>query len=215
MPFLYAVIGDLVGSRKLADRAAAQDTVREALDSVNRDLRPAQPFEATVGDEFQGATADLATAVRATLLVRLRMQPVVDARCGIGAGEVTVHGPDQRPLLQDGPGWWNARTALEELDRRKGSRSWYVGPGDGAVTAFLLTRDALVERLNPRGRRLLEGALSGASQRELAEREGISPSAVSQQFARGVGALRDAHLRFDHPAPTDPSEPTDPSGGQA
>lgn len=203
---LYTVIGDLVGSRRLADRAGAQRAVGVALARVNDLLDPAQQFEATVGDEFQGATERLADAVLASLLVRLHLLPAIDVRCGIGHGEVVVHDETRRPLLQDGPGWWAARDALDVLGgpRAAGRRTWYVGPGAGRVTAFLLTRDALVDRLNERGLRVLRGALEGRTQRELAEAEGVSASAISQQFARGVGALRDAHRRFG--ADPDPSD---------
>lgn len=195
---LYAVIGDLVGSRHLPDRGGAQRAVGDALAHVNAQLPLAQPFEATVGDEFQGAADELADAVLASLLVRLHLLPAIDVRCGIGYGEVVVHDATRRPLLQDGPGWWAARDALDALggSRSAGRRTWYAGPDAGRVTAFLLTRDALVDRLSERGLRVLRGALEGRTQRELAEAEGVSASAISQQFARGVGALRDAHRRF-------------------
>lgn len=202
---MFTVIGDLVGSRQLPDRARTQRRLESVLSALNADLAPAQDFESTIGDEFQGVTDDLPTALLAGLLIRLRLLPEVDVRCGYGAGEITVHDPDRRPLLQDGPGWWSARAAIDELGRRRSSRSWYdAGAADvvpslpeaGHVNAFLLTRDALVDRLSERGRRLLDGALCGISQRELATREGVSPGAVSQQFARGVGAVRDAHRVF-------------------
>lgn len=199
MPLLYTVIGDLVASRDLADRTGAQRALGEVLDDVSDRLGPAQRLEPTVGDEFQGAFERLSDAVLATLLVRLRMLPVVDVRCGLGYGEVTVHDSSRRPLLQDGPGWWSARDdALDVLEapRHSAARTWYAGPGAGRVNAFLLTRDALVDRLNERGHRLLYGALVGETQQRLAEQEQISKSAVSQQFARGVGAVRDAQLAF-------------------
>lgn len=199
----YTVIGDIVGSRVLPDPASTQRAIIRALDRVNEILDPEQEFEATIGDEFQGATTELADAVLATLLVRLHLLPEADVRCGIGYGELGVLDPDRRPVLQNGPGWWAARDALTDLERRRGAaaRTWYAGPDAGHVTAFLLTRDALVERLNERGLRLLRGALEGRTQRELAAEEGISASAISQQFARGVGALRDAHRRFGDPDP--------------
>lgn len=196
----YTLIGDLVGSRRLPDRGAAQVRVGAALVAVQEQLEapPVQALEPTVGDEFQGAFPDLATALSAALLVRLELLPEIDVRCGLGFGEVEVHDPARRPILQDGPGWWAARDALDELarPRRSAARTWYVGPDEGRVNAFLLVRDALVDRLGGRGRRLLAQALRGVSQREIAELEGISKSAVSQQFARGVGAVRDAQLSF-------------------
>lgn len=197
MAVLHTLIGDVVGSRSIEDRAAFQSHLSTALDQVTAALRPEQPLEPTVGDELQGAFTTVSDAVLASLLVRLALLPAYDVRCGLGHGKVTVHGR-RRPLLQDGPGWWTARDALDVLGRprRAAQRTWYVGPDQGRVNAFLLTRDALVDRLGPRGQRLLAAAVTGASQVEIAAAEGISRSAVSQQFARGVGALREAHLSF-------------------
>ncbi len=64
------------------------------------------------------------------------------------------------------------------------------------MNAFLLTRDALVDRLNERGWRMLRMALLGETQQRIAEVEGVSKSAVSQQFARGIAAVRDAQTMF-------------------
>lgn len=191
---MYALIGDIVGSRSLPDRAAAQDRVGEVLARV-ADLVPgAQPLEATIGDEVQGAYRTLGEALRAQLLLRVLLHPDVDLRVGIGHGATQVYDADRRPLLQDGPVWWAAREALEVMaaPRRSAARTWYVGPGQELVGAHLLCRDALLDRLNDRGWRMLGLALQGESQQRIAEAEGISKSAVSQQFARGIGAIRDA-----------------------
>ena len=193
---VFTMIGDLIGSRRLPDRAAAHRQLGTTLADVSALLAPDQPFQITVGDEFQGADSDLATLILGGLLVRLRLTDVVDVRCGYGSGEVTMLDAEQTPMVQDGPGWWRARDAINELERRRSARSWYDGPDAARVNAFLLTRDAVVDRLNPRARRLLDGALRGMSQRDLAAQEGISEPAVSQQFARGVGAVRDAHKVF-------------------
>lgn len=197
MVVLVTLIGDMVGSRSLPDRAGVQRRLAEALDEATALLGPAQRLETTVGDEFQGAFDDVGTASLAALVVRLALLPEVDVRCGLGQGEVTVHDPSSRPLLQDGPGWWAARAALEELarPRRSAARTWFEGPDRAAaagLNAFLLTRDALVDRLGDRGLRLLAASLRGATQADIAASEGISRSAVSQQFSRGVGAVRDA-----------------------
>lgn len=201
---MFTLIGDLVGSRDLPDRAGAQRLLADALGAVNETLDPEQPLEPTVGDEVQGGFATLADATLAALLVRLTCLPVVDVRCGLGEGEVRVHDATRRPLLQDGPGWWAAREALEVMGapRKAALRTWFVaGEGSGAegagrVNAFLLCRDQLVDRLNDRGRRMLRASLLGATQREIARAEGISESGVSQQFGRGVAAVRDAQQLF-------------------
>jgi hypothetical protein len=201
-PVLYTVIGDLVASRSVADRAAVQQSLGEVLDAVNSAVPVAQPFEPTVGDEYQGACTTLGDAALAALLVRLALLPVVDVRCGIGHGPVTMHDASRVPLLQDGPGWWAARDAVDTLDqRRDGTRTWFAGPGRGTVNALLVCRDAIIERLNARGVRILRLALLGHSQKEIAALEGIWPSAVSQQFTRNVGAVVESMRLLASPEP--------------
>jgi SatD family (SatD) len=193
---LYAVIGDVIGSRWLPDRAAAHRALTRSLDDVNDLLTPAHPFAVTVGDEYQGACDSLADAVLAALLVRLGLLPGIDLRCGIGHGTIMVRDASGSAVVQDGPGWWTAREAIETVaGARDARRTWYVGEGAGMINAFLLCRDHLVDRLNERGIRMLRLALMGNSQKQIAEAEDIWPSAVSQQFARGVGAVVEAqHL---------------------
>jgi hypothetical protein len=194
---VVTVIGDLVGSRSVPDRAQVQDTLAAALTEVNSVVAVAQPFQPTVGDEHQGACRTLPDALRAALLVRLTLLPLVDVRHGIGHGEVSVHDASRTPLLQDGPGWWSARSAIDALGARRGpGRTWFQGPDEGRVNAFLVCRDQIVDRLNDRGLRILRLALLGHSQKEIAEIEDIYPSAVSQQFTRNIGAVVESMRLF-------------------
>ena len=187
---VFTVIGDVVGSRRSADRAALQGRVNRALADVNDRVEVAQPFEPTVGDEYQGACATLADALRAALLVRLTLLPLVDTRSGVGQGEVTVHDATRSPLLQDGPGWWAAREAIDAIGGpRDERRTWFVGVGSGTINAYLTCRDQVVSRLNDRGMRMLRLALLGHTQKEIAALEEVWPSAVSQQFRRGIGSV--------------------------
>lgn len=209
---VFTIIGDLVGSRSVADRAAVQQSLNQALESVNRAVAVQQDFQPTVGDEYQGACASLHDAVLAALLVRLSLLPEVDVRCGIGFGSVTVHDADRVPLLQDGPGWWSARDAIAALDRRRDdTRTWFAGPGQGTVNAFLVCRDQVVARLNERGQRILRLALLGHQQKEIAELEGIWPSAVSQQFSRNVGTVVES-MRLLVETASDAATPRSPEG---
>jgi len=186
----WAVIGDLVRSRETGSRAVVQEALLTALGRVN-DLVPAtQPLEATIGDEFQAMYDDLRAALTATLAVRLALPAPMDARCGIGHGDYEIVGASDYGLTQDGPAWWDARAAVDEVKRRErrlaGLRTW-VRTG-GVVNAYTMTRDQLVSDFDARQRRLLLGLLEGTTQAELAEREGISASAVSQSLRR-CGAL--------------------------
>jgi hypothetical protein len=192
-----AVIGDIVGSRTYPDRARAQAAVQFAMSWVNDTVDHLEPMTATVGDEFQALYPDVESALRATLMLRLELPDPFDCRFGIGAGEVARIGGG---TLQDGSAWWSARDAIVETKRRESSsnkslRTWYLrASGDFAnedlTNAYLLCRDELLARLDGRGKRLLLGTVAGSTQTELAEREGISQSAVSQKLARsGVHAI--------------------------
>ena len=185
-----ALIGDVVGSRTAADRRLLHERIGAAIAEVNAALGPVQPLRITVGDEYQGVFGSLGDAVRATLRLRLALLPAYDVRHGLGRGEVTVL--QEEPRVEDGPGWWAARGAIEEvkaLAAQAGTRqlrtSYAVAEGVAddtpAVRAALMCRDHLVGSLSERSLLVLRGLLAGRSQKELAADAGISASAVSQR----------------------------------
>lgn len=204
-----AVIVDLVGSRQHRDRAWVHRVFTTALAAVNEAVEADQPLAPTVGDEAQARYLSVEAALRATLLLRLELPPGLDARAGIGVGAVQHLGQGLAGLLQDGPGWWAARDAVNEAKARetgrdRSLRTWYLVadgvdtgttyPDPDQVGAFLLTRDEIVTGMPARSRRLLRGVLDGRTQAELADLEGVSASAVSQNLRRsGAYAVLHAH----------------------
>jgi len=197
-PSTVVVIGDIVGSRRSADRPALHVRLTGALATVNAEL--GGDLRMTVGDEYQGAFPTLGHALRATLRLRLALLPTADVRHGIGVGAVQTLDAGSR--IEDGPGWWAARDAIEAAEAAQGrpaTRSARTafrrvtaagGPDPAAVEAALLGRDELVGRLTARGVSVLRGLLSGRTQREIAEAEGISTSAVSQRVRHdGIGIV--------------------------
>ncbi len=204
------VIGDLIGSRRSADRRAVHRAVTAALDHVAADVPPTTPLAITAGDEFQGTYATLGEAVHTTLLLQLRLLPEVPVRFGIGWGEVTVLDPERN--TQDGPGWWAARDAIDEIEgaqQRSGlrllrtayHRSSDAGPAPEPVNAALACRDHLLGLLDDRSLRILGGLMAGETRAALADREGISASAVSQRAARdGLDVVLFASRHLAHVA---------------
>jgi hypothetical protein len=194
------LIGDLIGSRRVADRAGLHDRLAAALAEANERFAPTTPLRITLGDEYQGTFAGVGTALRVSLRLRLAMLPEFDLRHGIGWGPVRVLA--QEPRVEDGPGWWVARDALtlvESAEARPSSRerrTAYLrvedagGPDPAAIEALLVLMDSAVARLSARSVSVLRDLMSGASQREIAEQLGISPSAVSQRVrSDGLAAL--------------------------
>lgn len=199
------LIGDIVGSRGSVDRADLHRAVEAALRQVDDAVPSLTGLRVTVGDEFQGSYATLGEALEAGLRVRLALLPDVDTRVGIGRGSVTTLDPDRG--IEDGPGWWAARSAVEAAEEaaakpatRHVRTALRVAPSEDdtavdAVNAALLCRDHLVGSCSERSIRLLRGLMQPhTTQGDLATLEGISPSAVSQRVrADGLGAVLAAH----------------------
>ena len=194
------VIGDLVGSRRSLDRAAVHARFERAVDAVNAEYAPPVPLRIGLGDEFQGIFASLGDAITATLRLRMALLPDVDVRQGIGWGRVLVLA--EEPRVEDGPGWWAARAAIETAagyERRaplRAVRTAYVaaedepGPDQALVNAALMSRDQIVSGLSERSMSVLDGLMRGRRQQDIADDLGISPSAVSQRVrAEGIGVL--------------------------
>lgn len=185
------LIGDVVDSRGVADRSALHRDLTEALHAVASGAVDPPAF--TVGDEFQGSYPTVGEAIAAALSLRLAVAPDVDIRFGLGWGGVTVL--DRDTGIQDGPGWWAAREAIEwtaAAKRRPGLamvRTSYRttdpdGPPADAINAALMCRDHMLGSLDERSIRILRGLVYHRSKKELADEEGISASAVSQRAAR-------------------------------
>lgn len=185
------LIGDVVASRSVDDRATLHADLMTSLDRVNDELRPLHPLRLTVGDEYQGAFARVGDAVRASLLLRLHL-PDHDVRHGLGWGEIARLQAD--PPIEDGPGWWAARAAIEAVhaEQERAATRWRrtafrtddpesVALAQ-AVEAGLLLRDQAVDRLDARSLSVVRGMLAGQTQKQIAEELDVSPSAVSQRI---------------------------------
>jgi hypothetical protein len=199
-----AVTADIIGSRRLADRAAAQRAFDTAIAQVERDLPVATlGLKPTVGDEQQAVYPTLDAALGAILLLRLALPDGAEFRYGIGIGDVNrVPSTASAAGISEGPGWWAARSAIEHvemLQKRTApqARSWVVADESVAdqqadavrwANAYLLTRDEIIGAMSERVRRLTYGRCLGRTQRELADAEGITQSAVSQGLATAGAA---------------------------
>jgi hypothetical protein len=188
---IATVIGDVVASRSAPDRMRLHATVTAALADIG--THALRPPAFTVGDEFQGTYRSVGAAIDAALTVRLAVQPDIDIRFGIGWGDVTML--DETAGIQDGPGWWAAREAIEwtaaaqaqpglALVRTAFRSRGADGPSAAAVNAALMCRDHLLGSLDGRSLRILAGLRDGRTKKELAVAEGISASAVSQRTGR-------------------------------
>jgi len=203
MESVAAVVGDLVGSRLAQNRRDLHDRFAAAVDRINSAegrQRPVTQLRIMAGDDYQGCFASVGVALQATLRLRLALGAEADIRHGIGWGPVSVL--SEEPRVEDGPGWWAARAAIEEVEAAQAKpgfralRTAYrraadaAGPDPDAVNAALVARDQLLAGAGPESLSVLAGMLAGMSQKQIAADLGISPSAVSQRVRRdGLAAL--------------------------
>ncbi len=201
---IAAVVGDVVGSRAWSP-GDLFGALAGALRDVNDAVPARTPLQLTVGDEFQAVYETVAVAVGATWELAMRLRAAgddIDARAGIGWGEVTSAAAvtGSTPFAgQGGPGWWNARSALElvEARARRGrpasSRTAVAGTAhDGLWNAHLLCRDELMARLDSRDARIVLATLAGTPQADIAADLGITQPAVSKRL-QGLYCLIMAH----------------------
>lgn len=205
------LIGDIIGSKKRADRVALQRSLADALASVNRILDPVQPLEPTLGDEFQGVFPEIGQAVRASLLLQLELHKrgEINSRYGLGWGNISIF-ELSTPVSQDGPGWWAARGAIEQVKEEEGKRgtkfvrSRFSRAEDGesssrinaaTLNAFLICRDGIVNEMDSTAKRRLLGLLLGKTQREIAAEEGTTQSAISQSLKNNAAYAIEAAER--------------------
>lgn len=183
-----ALVGDVMSPCDATDRSALHQRLAGAL----RAATPAavDPPAFSVGDEFQGSYRTVGDAIDAALRLRLALAPDVDVRFGIGWGDVTIL--DEKTRIQDGPGWWAAREALEQTasaQRQPGLalvRTTVRGNRQdvAAINAALMCRDHLLGSLDARSLRILQALMNNQPKKDIAKAEGISPSAVSQRAGR-------------------------------
>jgi hypothetical protein len=185
------LIGDVVGSRTVADRAGTHRALNKALREVA--AAAVDPPAFTVGDEFQGAFTRVGLAIDAALSLRLSIAPDIDVRFGIGWGGVTML--DESAGIQDGPGWWAAREAIEwtasaqrqpglTLVRTSLRAAAETRTDVDAINAALICRDHLLGSIDDRSTRIVKALLENRTKKDIAATEGISPSAVSQRSGR-------------------------------
>ena len=210
---VYAVIGDVVGSRQASDQRHMLEDLAADLDWVNSQVEAVQALAPTVGDEFQGCTPRWGQ--RSTRLCCYGCGGSSPNRtCRRDSGSASAKARSSRPRWRSRP---TARAAphggrrAEAIDRIEGNAArnrWprsaqtaFAGSDRGleaAVNAFLLTRDALLARADRSDARICLGLFLGESQREVAEDLGVTQPAVAQRSAdKGWHAVWQAHALFE------------------
>lgn len=198
-----ALIGDIVGSRSHPNQDAMIQALTRALDWANDRTTARQKLEVTVGDEFQGAYASLGDALDAGLFVRLRLGRRFDLRVGIGWGKISAYDPKRAPMAQSGSAWWAAREAIDRTAELVKKHKWPRGlrtllggehASIGALNAFVICRDALLDQMDDEDFRITLALFEGESQEAVASALSVSqPTVAYRQREKGAASVYRAH----------------------
>ena len=182
----YAIIGDMIGSRRLTAEARrdAQARLASALETVNSKFVAAiaARFIITLGDEFQGLLNSDGDPVFAALTVLHEFRPY-GIRLAIGSGPVTTAIDPAAAIGADGPAFYNARRMVDGMKPDHGARL-RIAAEDAALEYRANTVLALCDKLALGWTDKLSARLSGEklTQTALAESCGIGQSTVNAQL---------------------------------
>ena len=186
---LAALIGDIVGSKAVADRNALQTDFLAALEHANEVTDPTTPLRVTRGDEFEGSYGSWQHAWEATLWLRLLMrQHGHDLWISVAWGEVTALPESDEAAAQDGPAWWAARAALTDLKSSaraaRNRRTIFAGVDSPPLAAAVILRDEVLAGLDESDATITLGLVKGWSQSRIADALRVTPGVVSRRIHR-------------------------------
>ncbi len=192
-----AVIGDIKNSKRMDGRNEVQKKLNMILEDINikyvQDI--ASKFMITLGDEFQGLLRCGNNVMNIISEIEARMYPV-NLRFGIGVGEITTEINPDIPLGADGPAYYNARAAIEQLKSREKKRKsgetniLIVVDGENEKEVKLLNTilslgTVVKSRWTERQREVIRDHIEhGENQLKAAERLGITQSNVNKNLTK-------------------------------
>lgn len=190
-----AVIGDIIKSRKIANRNEIQAKLKKTLQKINQKYNDdiASNFMITIGDEFQGLLKNGKNLIKIISEIEIAMLPI-QIRFGIGIGKIDTEINKDMPLGADGPAYHNARQMIEELKSRdkkyetNHSNIMICSQGNHAQTDTLLNTilslcSAIKSKWTPRQIEIISCYIdSDKNQYKAAENLGIRQSSVNKSL---------------------------------
>ena len=191
----YALIGDIISSKKLSQprRAEAQERLSAALRQVNGAYSGgiAARFLITLGDECQGLMLATGDPVSAALDIIHAMRPY-EIRFAIGFGGMDTPIDPGAAIGADGAAFHRARACVEAMKTRHFARLRFSTGNaelDGAANTVAALCDRLYLNFTDKQEQLvytmLKARISGEklTQAELGEIAGVGQSTVNSQLS--------------------------------
>lgn len=182
------LIGDLIASRHITDRAATQTLLAAALKRLNRTSRPSltSPYTLTLGDEFQAVFHRADTVFQDIVSLMHQLEPV-QIRFSLALGEITTALNHRQALAMDGPAFYRARAGIDHL---KGSGdllavSGLPAPCQELTTGSLRLVGHVMEKWRPNRLAILQRLMAEEPVKDIAKALQISEPAVYKNITMG------------------------------
>lgn len=182
-----ALIGDICGSRKVADRAKLQQTLASALAHANTVYHDAlaSPLTITLGDEFQALFTEPGVVWELIGGLQRSLRPV-DVRFGLGIGALETPLNPQAALGMDGPAFHLARDAVNQLKADDGFYRLEGLPGHALINGSLALIAKLQKTWQDNRFAVYHDYLRGVAVPNTAGELGISKTAVYKNINEGL-----------------------------
>ena len=114
------IIGDVIDSKKIANRNEVQKKLKEVLGEINNRYEEdiVAKFMISLGDEFQGLIKNKGEIIKIITELERELAPV-KLRFGVGIGNVSTDINLNNSLEIDGPAYYRARKMMQELEKKK------------------------------------------------------------------------------------------------
>ena len=111
-----ALIGDIIESKKIQDRAQVQQHLLQLMKELNQQYQNylVSPFTVTTGDEFQALFSPNSYIFQIIDQLSVAFSPY-EIRFGIGVGEMVTEINKEQSIGSDGPAYWLAREAINHI----------------------------------------------------------------------------------------------------
>lgn len=132
-----AIIGDIIQSKQVNNRAQLQEDMNHAFEKIHSqypDLIHSK-FTLTLGDEFQALLSPSKKIFE--LLDDLQILIPIPFRFGLGYGTLTTDFDTNVSIGADGPAYWHAREAIETIH----DQNW-----SGKTTGYMITKNEKFDR---------------------------------------------------------------------
>lgn len=176
-----AIIGDIVGSRKLPDRHDVQKKFQAMAEKANLQYGSdiVSPFTVTIGDEFQVLLKSVQVAPKVIDNVIREMTPI-ELVFGVGIGSIVTDINPELAIGMDGPAFHFARKAIEQAKKKKPKivyRSDFAGMD--MINSLLYFIESCSTRRTKRQKQVLELLNQDFTQEEIADNLHIKQQSVS------------------------------------